>query len=59
MAKLNLEVKVKLPWWSRAYAMMLNVFANLHGLEPDAGKYVVLVVKHSKIEVVNGEETKE
>lgn len=56
MAKLNLEVKVKLPWWASAYAMMLNVFASLHGLEPDARKYARLVFKHSKVEVVNGEE---
>lgn len=51
MAKLNIEVKVKLPWWSSAYAMMLNLFASMHGLEPDAGKYARLVIKHSKIEV--------
>lgn len=56
MAKLNLEVRVNLSWWSSAYAMMLNLFASMHGLEPDADKYAKLVIKHSKVEVVNGEE---
>lgn len=51
MAKPNLEIKVKLPWWASAYAMMLNAFASLQGLEPDAGKYARLVVKHSKVEI--------
>lgn len=56
MVKQNIEVKVKLPWWASAYAMMLNLFASMHGLEPDADKYARLVVKHSRVEVANGEE---
>lgn len=56
MAKLNLDVKVTPPWWAGAYAMMLNLFASMQGLEPDADKYAMLVVKHSRVEVVNGEE---
>lgn len=51
MAKPNLEIKVKLPWWASAYAMMLNAFGSLHGLEPDVRKYARLVVKYSKVEI--------
>lgn len=58
MAKLNLALTVKLPWWSNAYIGTINAFAFMHGLNPDIAKCAKLIARHAKIEVHNGEKIK-
>lgn len=59
MARINLTMTVRFPWWSNAYIGTLNAFAMVHGLEPDTDKCAKLIAKHAKFEVVNDKETKE
>lgn len=51
MAKVNLTLSVKIPWWANSYIRALNAFAFIHGLEPDSDKCARIIVKHSKFEI--------
>lgn len=51
MAKVNLTMTVKIPWWANAYIRALNAFAFIHGLEPDSDKCARIIARYSKFEV--------
>lgn len=48
----RIEVRVRFPFWLRAYMWLLAWAAVLSGRDPDPVKFERLVLRHVKVEVI-------
>ena len=49
MARVNLKVEIKKPWWTEIYIKSCILFSKLFGGEPDPDKMAKLIVKNIKV----------
>lgn len=49
MARCTLTIKVRFPWWARAYIAGCALFAKTFGMQPDIQKMTQTILRHTRL----------